>query len=99
MYRPIFSIMAVILFLCTVTLSFAEELVRGKVMKLDDTSMVIRMKDGRERDVRIRPETKVMHRAGTGEQAGPAELTISSRVAAYLDGRTAVFVVVEEVPR
>lgn len=99
MYRPISSIMALVLFFCTVTVSFAEELVRGKVMKLDDTSMVLRMKDGRERDVRIRPETKVMHRAGTGEQAGPAKLVTSARVAAYLDGRTAVFVVVEEVPR
>lgn len=99
MNRPISSIMVLILFFCTVMVSFAEELVRGKVMKLDDTSMVLRTKDGRERDIRIRPETKIMHRAGAGEQAGPAKLKTSAQVSAYLDGRTAVFVVVEEVPR
>lgn len=99
MYKPLSSVMALVLFFCTVTLSFAEELVRGKVMKLYDTSMVLRMKNGRERDIRIRPETKIMHRAGGGEQSGPAKLTTSAQVAAYLDGRTAVFVVVEEVPR
>jgi hypothetical protein len=99
MYRLTYLIMAVVMFLCMVMQSSAEELVRGKIMKLDDTSMVLRIKDGREREVRIRPETKIMHRAGTGEQAGPAKLTISAQVAAYLDGRTAVLVVVEEVPR
>ena len=82
----------------TVPLS-ANELVRGKVVEINSSRLVIRLPDGQKTTIYISSDTKFMHKAGSGEQSEAPNVKKNARVAVSLDGNTAAFVVVEEVPK
>lgn len=77
----------------------ANELLRGKVVEITGSRLIIRLPNGQKESIHLNSETKVMHKAGSGEQAAPPVPRINDKVAVSLDGRTAAFIVVEEVPK
>lgn len=77
----------------------ANELVRGKVVEATQKHLTIRLPSGNKEEIYLNSDTKIMHKAGSGEQSAPPRLAKNAKVAVSLDGRTAVFVVLEEVPK
>lgn len=82
-----------------ITSSVANELVRGKVVELTDTKLVVRLSDGQKKTIYLKDSTKFMHRPGSGEQSEPPKPRRNDRIAASLEGGTAMLVVVEEIPK
>lgn len=98
-YRILIATVCLIFCVSSALSLYANELVRGKVVAVAQSYLVIRLPSGQKEKISLNNNTKIMHRAGSGAQATPAKLITNAKVAASLDGRTAVFVVVEEVPK
>lgn len=77
----------------------ANELMRGKVVEMTGSHLTIRLANGQKESLYLNSQTKFMHKAGSGEQSAPPIPRVNDKVAVSLDGRTAAFVVVEEVPK
>ncbi len=77
----------------------ANELMRGKVVEMTGSHLTIRLPNGQKESLYLNSQTKFMHKAGSGEQSAPPIPRVNDKVAVSLDGRTAAFVVVEEVPK
>jgi len=101
MNRLLYSVLAFVLIISAFSESrlWANELVRGKVVEISSSRLVIRLQDGSKKTISITNDTKLMHKAGSGEQSEPPKVKQNTRVAVSLDGNTAAFVVVEEVPK
>lgn len=99
MNRLLGWVLMVVLSLCCAVSLMANELVRGKVIELTSTRLVVRLPDGQKKTIYLNEATKFMHRPGSGEQSEPPKPRKNDRIVASLEGDTAVFVVVEEVPK
>lgn len=94
-------VLTVILFFCLFSVAplVANELVRGKVIELTSSRLVVRQSNGQKTTIYLNDGTKFMHRPGSGEQSEPPKPRKNDRIAASLEGDTAILVVVEEVPK
>ncbi len=92
-------VMMICVCLCHVSVLYANETVLGKVVEVTSTRLVVRMHDGQKKIVYLTDKTKFMHRQGSGEQSAPPKPRKNDRITASLEGDTAAFVIVEEVPK
>lgn len=94
----VFAVVLVVCICCAASLP-ANELIRGKVVDLNASKLIVRLQSGDKKTVYLTSDTKYMHRPGSGEQSSPPTPRRNDRVAVSLDGDTAIFIVVEEVPK
>lgn len=87
------------MFFCSVCDLKANELMRGKVVEMAGARLIIRLPNGQKESIYLNSETKFMHKPGSGEQSAPPIPRVNDKVAVSLQGRTAAFVVVEEIPK
>lgn len=77
----------------------ANENLQGKVVEMTSSKIIVRIHNGQKKAIYLSDKTKFMHRPGSGEQSEPPRPKKNDRITAFLEGDTAAFIVVEEVPK